>query len=76
MVAVGYDDNKKIGKTKGAPLSGIPGNDLDTAGYGWLPYAYIEASLAVSYTGFANPVQLRIEKVIYLFYILLHRFVD
>lgn len=47
VLAVGYDDNKKIGKEKGALLIR---NSWSTAwgdkGYGWLPYAYVEHGLA------------------------------
>lgn len=45
--AVGYDDGKKIGKEKGAFLiRNSWGTAWGEAGYGWLPYAYIEAGLA------------------------------
>jgi C1A family cysteine protease len=47
ILAVGYDDNKKIGKEKGALLIrnswGVTWGDQ---GYGWLPYAYVENGLA------------------------------
>lgn len=47
VLAVGYDDNKKIGKNKGALLiRNSWGTDWGDKGYGWLPYAYIEAGLA------------------------------
>lgn len=47
VLAVGYDDNKKIGKTKGALLiRNSWGKDWGENGYGWLPYAYVEAGLA------------------------------
>jgi len=47
VVAVGYDDNKKIGKTRGALLiRNSWGTDWGDHGYGWLPYAYVEAGLA------------------------------
>ena len=47
VLAVGYDDKKKIGKDKGALLIR---NSWSAAwgeqGYGWLPYSYVEAGLA------------------------------
>lgn len=47
VLAVGYDDNKKIGEEKGALLIR---NSWSTGwgdqGYGWLPYAYVEHGLA------------------------------
>jgi len=47
VLAVGYDDAKKIGKQKGAILIR---NSWGTAwgdhGYGWLPYAYVEEGIA------------------------------
>ena len=47
VVAVGYDDNRKIGKDKGAvKIRNSWGADWGEGGYGWLPYAYIEAGLA------------------------------
>lgn len=45
--AVGYDDGRKIGKEKGALLiRNSWGTDWGEAGYGWMPYAYVEAGLA------------------------------
>lgn len=45
--AVGYDDAKVIGKAKGALLiRNSWGTDWGEAGYGWLPYSYLEAGLA------------------------------
>ncbi len=47
VLAVGYDDAKKIGKDKGALLiRNSWGTSWGDAGYGWLPYAYVEAGLA------------------------------
>ncbi len=50
MVAVGYDDAKKIGKEKGALLiRNSWGTAWGEKGYGWLPYAYVEEGLAVDF---------------------------
>jgi C1A family cysteine protease len=47
MVAVGYDDNHKIGKQKGALLvRNSWGTEWGDGGYGWMPYAYVEGGLA------------------------------
>ena len=47
VLAVGYDDQKKIGSTKGALLiRNSWGTGWGDHGYGWLPYAYIENGLA------------------------------
>jgi C1A family cysteine protease len=46
-MAVGYDDNRKIGKNKGAiKIRNSWGIDWGEGGYGWLPYEYVEAGLA------------------------------
>lgn len=47
VVAVGYDDGRKIGKDKGAlMIRNSWGTEWGEGGYGWLPYKYIEAGLA------------------------------
>jgi len=50
VVAIGYDDKKVIGKYTGAIMIrnswGVKWGDH---GYGWLPYAYITAGLAVDF---------------------------
>ncbi|MBS0484445.1 MAG: cysteine protease [Proteobacteria bacterium] len=47
VLAVGYDDQKKIGSTKGALLiRNSWGTGWGDHGYGWLPYAYVENGLA------------------------------
>ena len=47
IVTVGYDDNRKIGKDKGAlKIRNSWGTAWGEEGYGWLPYAYVEAGLA------------------------------
>lgn len=50
VVAVGYDDKRKIGKYKGAlKIRNSWGKGWGEAGYGWLPYEYVEAGLAVDF---------------------------
>jgi C1A family cysteine protease len=47
VLAVGYDDAKKIGTAKGALLiRNSWGTGWGMAGYGWLPYAYVLKGLA------------------------------
>jgi C1A family cysteine protease len=47
VLAVGYDDDKRIGSAKGALLiRNSWGTGWGMGGYGWLPYDYILASLA------------------------------
>lgn len=47
VLAVGYDDAKKIAGSKGALLiRNSWGSDWGAAGYGWLPYEYLLAGLA------------------------------
>lgn len=56
VVAVGYDDTKKIANASGRePTEGAVlirnswGTDWGEEGYGWLPYKYIQRSLAVDW---------------------------
>lgn len=50
VLAVGFDDQKKIGKQKGALLiRNSWGTYWGDGGYGWLPYEYIEAGLAADF---------------------------
>ncbi|MGL6161499.1 C1 family peptidase [Microbulbifer sp.] len=50
VLAVGYDDEKKIAGQKGALLvRNSWGTGWGMEGYGWLPYAYIEAGLATDF---------------------------
>lgn len=47
VVAVGYDDNRMIAGKKGAlKIRNSWGTGWGEAGYGWLPYAYVQAGLA------------------------------
>ncbi len=50
IVAVGYDDNRKIGAHKGALLiRNSWGTAWGDKGYGWLPYEYVLRGLAVDF---------------------------
>ncbi|MCI0587451.1 MAG: cysteine protease [Planctomycetes bacterium] len=50
IVAVGYDDAKRIGDRAGALLiRNSWGASWGASGYGWLPYAYVEWGLAVDF---------------------------
>jgi len=50
VVAVGFDDKKKIGQDTGALLiRNSWGPDWGVEGYGWLPYRYVQAGLAVDF---------------------------
>lgn len=50
VVAVGYDDTRKIGKEKGAlKIRNSWGTGWGEKGYGWLPYKYVLAGLAVDF---------------------------
>jgi len=50
VVAVGYDDKKKVTKDTGALLiRNSWGTGWGVGGYGWLPYSYVEAGLAVDF---------------------------
>lgn len=47
VVAIGYDDNRKIGGKKGAlKIRNSWGTGWGEDGYGWIPYAYVENGLA------------------------------
>jgi C1A family cysteine protease len=55
ILAVGYDDTKKIGASKGALLiRNSWGTGWGDAGYGWLPYDYVLKDLANDFWALAQ----------------------
>ena len=60
VVAIGYDDGLRIRSDKGALLvRNSWGQGWGEAGYGWLPYSYVEQRLAVDFWTLVKPSWLR-----------------
>ena len=60
MMAVGYDDQLRIGSERGALLvRGCWGESWGHSGYGWLPFAYVRQRLAVDFWTLLRPSWLR-----------------
>jgi hypothetical protein len=56
VLAVGYDDDRRIRSEKGAILvRNSWGKNWGDSGYGWLPYAYIRRSLAADFWTLLKP---------------------
>jgi C1A family cysteine protease len=56
LIAVGYDDEKMMGPNQGALLvRNSWGAGWGDRGYGWLPYKYVEARLAVDFWSLIRP---------------------
>ncbi|HEX9646189.1 MAG TPA: C1 family peptidase [Alphaproteobacteria bacterium] len=50
VLAVGYDDNRRIASEKGALLiRNSWGEEWGDKGYGWIPYTYVQRGLAVDF---------------------------
>jgi C1A family cysteine protease len=60
VVAVGYDDSRRIRSDKGALLvRNSWGPEWGDAGYGWLPYTYVKKRLAMDFWTVLKPAWLR-----------------
>ncbi len=56
VVAVGFDDTRRVRSTKGALRVRAPwGEAWGESGYGWLPYAYVLEQLAVDFWTMLRP---------------------